>query len=287
MSTYTVEDISAKGSPYALAMLLQALNSKESYLTYKAIKAELELQLQIASIFTVQIGKVAGRMMDDILSIDPEAPLINVLICRANGIPGKGAGGYLAQRYKDPSLKDWDKVPEKRRLELVAQERQKILAYRDWQLIAKNLYGRLPSLSDKSDEPEEQDYNPGHGGEAESPEHKKLKEWVLNNPKKIGIHATPDYKKAEERLLSGDEVDVVFRCADTFYVIEVKSRRSNDADFQRGVYQCVKYRAVKLAEQLPSLPRVVAILVTESQISGGLRERARVLDIDLRVVKIS
>lgn len=287
MPNYTVEELSVNGSPYALAMLLRALNSNESYVTYGDIKSELEQQLGIASIFTVQVGEVAGRMMNDILAVDPRAPLINVLICRPNGIPGRGAGSYLARRYNDPALNEWDSVPIARRRELVEQERLKILAYRDWQLIAKKLYKRLPNLASKTEKLKEQDYNPERGGEAESPEHRRLKEWVLKNPSQLGIQTTPDYANCEEKLLSGDEIDVVFRCGDTFYVIEVKSRRSNDVDFRRGVYQCVKYRAVRLAEQLPTRPKVVAMLVTEAQLPRDLIQRAKLLDIEWLEVKIS
>jgi hypothetical protein len=283
MSSYTVEELCRKGSPYALAMVLRALGSGEPFVRYKDIKAELEQRLGFQSIFTVQIGAVAGAMMNDILSVDPKAPLINVLICGGDRIPGRGAGSYLARRYGDPALNDWALVPLQRKREIVEQERQKVLAYTNWRALAEDLYGNLPELSRVVLE-QTQDYEPKHGGPPESDEHKRLKEWVLSNPERIGIAASPDYAAPEEVLLSGDEVDVMFRCGETFYVVEVKSCRSNDADFRRGIYQCIKYRAVKLAEQAPSHPRVVAILVTESQMPKDLVDRAKLLQVEWRKV---
>lgn len=286
MSNYTVEEICRKGSPYALSMVLRAVGSGEPFVRYKDIKAELEQRLGIKSIFTVQIGAVAGAMMDDILSADPKAPLINVLICRGDRIPGRGAGGYLARRYGEPALSDWALVPLKRKREIVEQERQKVLAYPNWRALAEKLYGDLPELNPLVPE-QVLDYEPRHGGLPESDEHKRLKEWVLRNPERLGITPRPDYANPEEGLLSGDEVDVMFRCGGTFYVVEVKSRRSNDADFRRGIYQCIKYRAVKLAEQFPSQPRVVAMLVTESQMPKDLVDRAKLLQVEWHKVAIS
>ena len=129
LAAYTVEEISRRGKPFAFVMLMQALEDGEPFVTYGAIKTELEQQLRIPTIFPVQIGAVAGALMDDILREDPRAPLINVIICRRDGIPGRGVAGYLAARYRDPALRNWAEVPRKRKLALVERERQKILLY--------------------------------------------------------------------------------------------------------------------------------------------------------------
>ena len=286
MSSYTVREVATKGSPHAFAMLLRAIDSGEPFVTYGAIKAELEQQLQIPSIFTVQIGAVAGTMMDAILREDPKAPLINVLICRPDGIPGRGAGGYLATRYRDPSLRAWENVPRDRKFALVERERREILAYSNWKKLGERLYGKLPEPAVVRPEGNEHDFGSGRGGEAESPEHKRLKQWVHGHPASLGIDAEPDLAEMEARLLSGDEVDVLFRCRDTFYAVEVKSRRSNDADFLQGIYQCVKYRAVKEAEQVPFVVKVVPVLVTETKMPKHLVDRAVQLGISWHAVKL-
>ncbi|WP_155831740.1 hypothetical protein [Hylemonella gracilis] len=281
MSSYTLEDLRTRGAPIAMAMLLRAVKSGEPFVTYGEIKKELEQQLNIPSIFTVQIGTVAGAMMDAILEVDPNAPLLNVMIARPNGIPSEGVSGYLATRYRNNELLDWDSVPIERKREIVLRERGKIFSYQRWNDIAEHLYGvvgqqLLPSVPGR-----EHDYTSrgGFGGEAESPEHKRLKEWVSDNPKKIGIKTNPQNAKTEAQLLSGDEIDVLFSSGTSFHVVEVKSRRSNDADHKRGIYQCVKYREVKKAEHAPFDIDVQAILVTENDISSELVERAKILGI--------
>ena len=87
----------------------------------------------------------------------------------------------------------------------------------------------------------------GLGGESEH--HKKLKEYVYNHPEVLGIS---DIKKKEMEyiLLSGDRLDVYFEQNDgTRIAVEVKSSISSDADIMRGLFQCVKYKAVLNAEQ--------------------------------------
>ncbi|MDK9755143.1 hypothetical protein KIV40_06715 [Vibrio sp. D173a] len=90
MVSYTVEQLREDGPQYAMALLLNALESGEPFVTYGAIKRELENQWAVDTIFPTQIGYVAGSLMNQILELDENAPLINVLITRSNGIPGAG-----------------------------------------------------------------------------------------------------------------------------------------------------------------------------------------------------
>ena len=90
--------------------------------------------------------------------------------------------------------------------------------------------------------------NFGFGGEGE--QHRKLKEYIFKYPNVIGI---TNYKEKgmEHNLLSGDRLDVWFRLADGSQIaIEVKSQISSSADVLRGLFQCVKYRAIISAENL-------------------------------------
>jgi hypothetical protein len=86
----------------------------------------------------------------------------------------------------------------------------------------------------------------GNGGEGDS--HKELKEFIYNNPSVIGIDEYAE-KKMEHILLSADRIDVWFKFSDgSSLAVEVKSSKSSDADILRGLYQCVKYKAVMDAE---------------------------------------
>ena len=289
MSTYTVEQLGKQGPKFAMALLLRAIDGGEPFVTYGEIREELHYQLGIPRIFPTQIGHVAGSLMDRILEIDPKAPLINALITRPNGIPGKGVGSYLASRYRSPRLKGWDNVSKRRKLEIVEVERKKVLRYTKWHEISRELFGSKQRVRLREQIGNEHDYLPPskRGGPPESKEHKILKEWVAENPAEIGISDSYGKGRTEALLLSGDEVDVMFSNDTSFRAVEVKSIRSNDADFQRGLYQCVKYREVKRAEYLPFVANVEAILVTERQLSSELQERARTLGVICKQVRVN
>ena len=72
-------------------------------------------------------------------------------------------------------------------------------------------------------------------------------------------------RSAVDKLLSGDRVDVVSIMEDRTVAIEVKSKDSDWFDLRRGVYQCVKYRAVMKAQDIRRNANVESWLVTECQ----------------------
>jgi len=279
MSTYTVEQLSMEGPQFAMAMLLECIKKGEPFVTYGDIRTELEFQLKIDRIFPVQIGHVAGTLMNQILEIDPKAPLINVLITRPNGIPSIGVADYVARRYKNNKLRDWNNVTRQKKIEIVERERKLIFNYPRWEEINKQLYGTGVKKKLRAKSGTEHDYSGHHGGTGESKEHKKLKEWVAKNPKGIGLRKSFGKGAVESSLLSGDVVDVMFSDGDSFRMVEVKSCRSNDEDLRRGIYQCIKYREVKKAEHLPYGIDVQSILVTERELNPELKERAKLLGI--------
>jgi hypothetical protein len=112
----------------------------------------------------------------------------------------------------------------------------------------------------------------GLGGGGESPFHERLRLWVKANPALV----LPAYARAkpatEVPLLSGDRVDNVYDHEDRIAVIEVKSWISNDDDVERGIYQCIKYRAVMAAMTHKRDVPIDAVLVTERPITGKHRK---------------
>lgn len=87
------------------------------------------------------------------------------------------------------------------------------------------------------------------GGESEA--HLALKHFVRDHPELVGAQAGWD-AKVEYALRSSDELDVIFISDQTWIGVEVKSRVSdgNLADYERGIYQVVKYRALLEAQAL-------------------------------------
>ena len=85
---------------------------------------------------------------------------------------------------------------------------------------------------------------PIYGGGGEGEEHKVIKEYICKHPESIGYKKV---KRAETEyvLPSGDRLDVYFELEDgTHVAIEVKPSISPEQDLVRGIFQCVKYKAV-------------------------------------------
>ncbi len=82
----------------------------------------------------------------------------------------------------------------------------------------------------------------GSGGEGK--EHRAIKEYICNHPESIDIKNV-NKAETEYNLPSGDRLDVYFEQKDgTRIAVEVKPSTSPDEDITRGIFQCVKYKAV-------------------------------------------
>jgi hypothetical protein len=97
-----------------------------------------------------------------------------------------------------------------------------------------------------------------YGSGGEGIDHKKLKEWIADNPDVLGLR---NVKKTTVEYLfpSGDIADIVFELEnDRYAVIEIET-----SDPLPGCYQALKYRTLKCAELGMSItsPIVEAIVV--------------------------
>lgn len=121
----------------------------------------------------------------------------------------------------------------------------------------------------------------GQGGGEESPEHRNLKEWVARNPGFIQKFGRFEPGETEVLLSSGDKLDVHFGTETRRLAVEVKPSHASKEEFQRGVYQAVKYRAVMRAEQTAQLliPQAEAVLVTTNGPDPESRELMRRLGV--------
>ena len=79
----------------------------------------------------------------------------------------------------------------------------------------------------------------GFSGGGESEEHRQLKEYVRDHPEILGLRHKSKDATLEERLPSGDSLDVSFESSQRWTAVEVKSAKSDKADYARGVFQCV------------------------------------------------
>ncbi|ATX67513.1 hypothetical protein [Roseinatronobacter bogoriensis] len=81
-------------------------------------------------------------------------------------------------------------------------------------------------------------------GGGEGPEHKSLKEFVRLNPQCVGLPIGSGEGESEVVTPSGDRIDVIFERMDCIVAVEVKPASAPIHDITRGLFQCVKYRAV-------------------------------------------
>lgn len=78
----------------------------------------------------------------------------------------------------------------------------------------------------------------------------------------------------------------MFHNGPSMLAVEVKSFISSDADLSRGIFQCVKYRAVGIAWQraLLEVPNASAVLVVQQDLPLELAILAERLDVRVVVV---
>ena len=122
----------------------------------------------------------------------------------------------------------------------------------------------------------------GRSGEGEN--HRALRLWVHDNPGTLFPKLVGCVAETEYLLPSADRIDVLISTLDERLAVEAKSRDSNEADLARGIYQCVKYRAVLRAATNDEAIAVHACLVTEVPLPLFLQEEARRLHIETKVV---
>lgn len=253
-------------------------------MSYGRASQRLEVDCGFDVVVPVAVGRVAGAAMNRIRKRVPDAPLLNVLLVRSDTLlPGSGAVSYLKSRYpKLRWLRRADAHKGARWRELVEEEATLVYGYPRWDEVYQASYGRRLPAAREDLAGTERD-GTGRGG-GEGVNHRKLKRLVARDPSLVRRGLKAENTVMEAKLLSGDQVDVVSVASDRRVAIEVKSRDSDFNDLQRGVYQCVKYRAVMEAQHIGGERTVEAWLVTETALPTELRALARRLGVRTKVI---
>ncbi len=263
-------------------LIAEALDGGKLF--YGELKKKLEDEAGFRTIFSPRMGWVAGLLMNRIQDAIPDAPLINVLVVNQNDRqPGLGAGAYLAKRFKKPRLAEQDAKTKYPQLWEVTcrSAADEVYAYgaEQWAKLYRKVFGAVLSTEqiDKQREDrrrgEEQDgvqTGRDYGAAGEGKFHRELRQWVKNHPEAIHGSFAGAQTETESNLDSGDRIDVVYKCADRIVLLEVKSRVSNEIDLKRGVYQCIKYRAVRAAMDVRDNPLIETYLITEMELPGNI-----------------
>ncbi len=185
-------------------------------------------------------------------------PIQSLVVSKSTGIPGKGFWGFAGPKsFANTSLKQ-------KRL-LVQQMLQKIYQFDEWDDVLREFELKpvknqwLPSTKGSQ--------QAGYGGGGESEEHKRLKEYVSKHPQMLDLPRSTGKGQIEYEFPSADAVDVLFIHGQKWIGVEVKAKYSPSADIIRGLYQCIKYRALIEAQQMveQKSPSAETVLVIEGK----------------------
>ncbi len=200
-------------------------------------------------------------------------PTPNGLVCNANtGVPSDGLSFVTEDKYKKMSKEDKEKFI--RQLNSVAMHYDKW----DWVLAQLGLKASV-SLSDI------EEIRSGHvlGSGGEGVEHRALKEYVATHPELFGAK---ENGITEYILLSGDRLDVWFPKSQI--AVEIKPSTSPDSDILRGIFQCVKYKAMLDAEAsvIGEKPEAKVLLVIGGKLSVSNKEVQKTLGVTVYNISI-
>jgi len=261
----------------ALAQWLIYAARRRTYITYGEVKDRLENEIGFDTIFPpTRIGFVAGELMDRILDFQPNLPILNILLVRKDDhMPGEGVGWYISQylgnkKYKKPGFRE-NKQEWKTACDKINDA---VYAFENWGWIYEQVFGEPPPNLKLETQCSERD-GIQYTRSGEGSNHRALRLWVIKNRQRIkGLYA--NFRAETEVILdSADRVDVVYYGPKMTVVIEVKSNDSNDNDLRRGIFQCIKYRAVMKAMDIRDDAPVEALLVTERRLPSELESLRR------------
>ena len=200
-------------------------------------------------------------------------PIQCLVVNRATGFPGEGIGWFLEKPTNFVAL------PKGKQRAFVKAALQQVYAYPYWHDILEHLNLQPAGAAVI---PQNENTAPGFGG-GESPAHKALKDYVALHPGIVGLHPDVGVGETEAPLLSGDSLDVSFSTPELWVAAEVKSRISGVLDIQRGLFQCIKYKAVMQAQALAEARHidVRAVLVLEAAFPQSLLSLKNMLAIEV------
>ncbi|MCQ2216583.1 MAG: hypothetical protein MJZ31_11795 [Bacteroidales bacterium] len=189
------------------------------------------------------IGSLLGNIenvilrLNDVLNIT--IPTINALIVNASGLPSNGFD-FVYPLYSE--------MNEEAKLIFVKGHNEEAYDFPYWDLVLKELGLEPLTIVDPEYIKSLRSSSSSYGG-GEGEEHKAIKEYILKNPKSVGIKNVAS-SEVEYKLASADRIDVCFELKDKDHIaVEVKPSTAPQNDIARGIFQCIKYKALLDAER--------------------------------------
>ncbi|MBY5836860.1 hypothetical protein J3P71_06205 [Rhizobium leguminosarum] len=280
---------SARAARAGFPILVEYVREGNRNITYGQWDAEIVKRGLGKHVFLTQYGRPAGMIGDACAQYAENAgiavPPINLMVVnKSNNLPGHGANYYIQQfcRTKIGREVDADKLTAGQKRTIIDQAQDEILAFRDWEKVLK-AYGLTQSEAGKviasgnkkkRRHPDPEGWHRGPESEA----HKALKQRIIDNPRLVGLKRNAE-GELERRLWSGDRLDVYFAEADL--AVEVKAVEAGFDELHRGIFQCVKYKAVLRAQKIHDrqVPAGDSVLAIGGHLPSALREVAALFDV--------
>lgn len=259
-------------------------------ITYGDLEAEMIKRHSRRNVPEQQVktkyGHPAGKIGDIIFKVaeelDESIPPINAIIVRRDtNLPAEGVEYYLKRFLRQAKR---GRLSKDDRNALAEETIQAVFNYPKWDLVARHLgLDNLERVDHKDDQDPIQLPKPTGvwGGGGESKEHRELKETLAANPRFFSEYGQFGEGDTEFWLRSGDEVDVLFKNDSTILAVEVKTGNAPDDELARGIFQCIKYRAVLRAMQtaVGAVPNAKSVIISTRPLTGEIRRLAQRLQV--------
>lgn len=258
----------------ALPVLVRQAKARQP-VTYKELADELGMPNPR------NLNYVLGCVGNSLLALGEtwgrRVPPIEALVLNGESqVPGSGVAWFTpdADAYRVATLQQ--------KKEIVRAMLTEVFLFPDWDQVLVSLgldplppaSLTLPPLADVI----------AQGGAGEGEAHMKLKMAVAEHPEWFGLPMSMAPGATEVGLFSGDRVDVVFSNRRRRVAIEVKALGAPTAELQRGLFQCVKYQAVLVAEAAASQSKADCrtILALGGELPSSLGPLRSVLGVEVR-----
>ena len=259
---------------------------KRRKITYSEWDEEIVKRGLGQHVMPVQYGKPAGTIGDACKEYADQTgikvPPINLMVVNAKlGLPGKGANEYIRRFCKDYLDRKVDptKLSDRKKRAIIDRAHVEIFDFPSWEDVLRACGLKETRRTRRRSRSRRRQPSPGGWNTGpESDAHKRLKQQVADNPALIGLK-TDDSGIQEYTLWSGDRVDVYFQREAV--AIEVKTASAGFDELHRGIFQCVKYKAVLQAQQVHDreIPIADCLLAVGGVFPKELQEIANVLDV--------
>ncbi|MFN3625845.1 MAG: hypothetical protein ACK4TP_17520 [Hyphomicrobium sp.] len=257
-------------------------------ITYGEWDAEIVRRGLGKHVLLTQYGKPAGCIGDACGEFADEAdvavPMINLMVInQKTRVPGSGADYYIKQfcsQFLNRRVRP-DRLSLREKRAIIERALEEIYDFQEWPDVLK-AFGisetkkRRASVATKKKRrrPNPKGWHTGPESEA----HKDLKCRIASEPVLVGLKHDAEGSQ-EFRLWSGDEIDVFFDSSSVG--VEVKTSSAGFDELHRGIFQCVKYRAVLRAQQIHDrlIPTAECVFAIGGRLPDELRDLAQLLGI--------